>query len=199
VSQTPEDSHAIEPLIEAELTEREVQTQAPDWYQNWRNRIHQWVRNNTDDRLASIITLVPDMLMMVVRLAKDPRVPWMLKGQLVLAAAYVISPLDLVPEGLLGPIGLAEDAGVLALVLFWLKGLSQVDPRVLHDNWPGKGEVDEVIDRIHGQITDNRDRIYSTDVWQKIERRFGRSERTPRTIRVKSPDWLRRRKARQGA
>lgn len=199
MSQTPEDNHAIEPLAEAELTEQDIQTQAPDWYQNWRNRIHLWVRNNTDDRLASIITFVPDMLMLVVRLAKDPRVPWMLKGQLVLAAAYVISPFDLVPEGLLGPIGLAEDAGVLALVLFWLKGMSQVDPRVLHENWPGKGEVDQVIDRIHGQITDNRDRIYSTDVWQKIERRFGRGERTPRTIRVKSPDWLRRKRSGQTA
>src|SRR5690606_33154027 len=106
---------------------------------------------------------------------------------------------DLVPEALLGPIGLAEDAGVLALVLFWLKGLTQVDPRVLHENWPGKGEVDQVIDRVHAQIIDNRDRIYSTDVWQTIERRFGRGNRPPKVIRVKSPDWIRRRRAAQNA
>ena len=175
------------------LSEQDIQQEAPGWYTRWRARIHAWVRDHGDDRLASILTLVPDMLMLVLRLARDPRVPWMLKGQLLLAAAYVISPFDLVPEGLLGPIGLAEDAGVLALVLFWLKGLTQVDPRILHENWPGKGEVDQVIDRVHSQIVDNRDKIYSSDVWQKIERRFGRGDRTPRVIRVKSPDWIRRR------
>lgn len=171
-----------------------VQAALSGWYERWRDRIHEWARHNADDRLASILTLVPDMLMLVVRLARDPRVPWMLKGQLVLAAAYVISPFDLVPEGILGPIGLADDAGVLALVLYWLKGLAQVDPRVLHDNWPGKGEVDEVIDRVHSQIVENRERIYSSDVWQQIERRFGRANRAPRVVRVKSPDWMRRRK-----
>jgi uncharacterized membrane protein YkvA (DUF1232 family) len=193
VSDAQQDNQELALLPEAALTETQIEEQTPGWYQSWRNRIHEWVRKNGDDRLATVLTLVPDMLMLVVRLARDPRVPWMLKGQLLLAAAYVISPFDLVPEGLLGPIGLAEDAGVLALVLFWLKGLTQVDPRVLHENWPGKGEVDQVIDRVHGQIIDNRDKIYSTDVWQTIEKRFGRSNRTPKVIRVKSPNWLRRR------
>lgn len=193
MSDEQNDHLALQPY--GALSEQEIEQAAPGWYTRWRSRIHIWVRDHADDRLASILTFVPDMLMLVVRLARDPRVPWMLKGQLLLAAAYVISPFDLVPEGLLGPIGLSDDAGVLALVLFWLKGLSQVDPRVLHENWPGKEEVDLVIDRVHSQILDNRDRIYSSDVWQKIERRFGRSERTPRIIRVKSPDWLRRRSA----
>lgn len=189
----PEQSENLVP--DTSLEPQALQDASAGWYARWRDRIHAWVERNSDDRLATILTFVPDMLMLVVRLARDPRVPWMLKGQLVLAAAYVISPFDLVPEGILGPIGLAEDAGVLALVLFWLKGLAQVDPRVLHDNWPGKGEVDEVIDRVHSQIVDNRDRIYSSDVWQKIERRFGRNRRPPKIVRVKSPDWMRRRRA----
>ncbi len=37
---------------------------------------------------------------------------------MVAAAGYVVSPVDLLPEGLLGPIGLADDAAVLA----WLAG-----------------------------------------------------------------------------
>ncbi|PWJ49262.1 Uncharacterized membrane protein YkvA, DUF1232 family [Quadrisphaera granulorum] len=43
------------------------------------------------------------------------------RGRLALmaaAAAYVVSPADLLPEGLLGPIGLTDDAAVLA----WLTG-----------------------------------------------------------------------------
>ncbi|TNM68879.1 DUF1232 domain-containing protein [Streptomyces sp. NP160] len=43
------------------------------------------------------------------------------RGRLLLmaaSAAYVVSPADLLPEGLLGPVGLADDAAVLA----WLAG-----------------------------------------------------------------------------
>ncbi|WP_206690462.1 YkvA family protein [Quadrisphaera sp. INWT6] len=39
-------------------------------------------------------------------------------GLMVAAAGYVVSPVDLLPEGILGPIGLADDAAVLA----WLAG-----------------------------------------------------------------------------
>lgn len=39
-------------------------------------------------------------------------------GLMVAAAGYVISPIDLLPEGVLGPLGLADDAAVLA----WLAG-----------------------------------------------------------------------------
>jgi uncharacterized membrane protein YkvA (DUF1232 family) len=43
------------------------------------------------------------------------------KGRLfamVLAAAYILSPLDLIPEGLLGPFGLVDDS----FVAVWLAG-----------------------------------------------------------------------------
>lgn len=158
---------------------------ATDWYSRWRARIHQFVAAHTDNTLASILMLVPDLLILLIRLARDPRVPISVKGQLALAAAYVLSPLDLMPEGILGVIGLADDAGVLALVLYWLKGLGKVDPTVLSDNWPGQDNVETVIDDVHETIMANRSRIISNDVWRKIEQMFG--VRTPeRKAQVKA-------------
>lgn len=42
---------------------------------------------------------------------------------MVLAAIYVVSPVDLVPEAFLGPLGLADDLGVAA----WLAGALLVE------------------------------------------------------------------------
>jgi uncharacterized membrane protein YkvA (DUF1232 family) len=171
------DPNILEPMNQ-ETIEREL----PGWYNRWRKRIHEWMSSHADPPLASIVTLVPDLLVLTVRLAKDSRVPLLVKGQLLLAAAYVISPVDLMPEAVLGVIGLAEDAGVLALVLYWLKHMGRVDLEVLRENWPGKEEVDHVIDGLHDEIERNRDRIIGAEVWQKIERRFGKNAREERRI-----------------
>jgi uncharacterized membrane protein YkvA (DUF1232 family) len=169
------------------MSQEEVEREAPDWYSRWRARIHDWVRAHSDSTLASIVTLVPDLLVLTIRLAKDPRVPFLVKGQLILAAAYVISPIDFLPEAALGVIGLAEDAGVLALVLYWLKHMGRIDTAVLHDNWPGREDVDRVIDGLHDEIERNREKIIGADVWQKIEQRFGKAARQQRQQRSFNP------------
>jgi len=168
----PFDDLSIEPL-----TQQEIEEKSPDWYETWRGRIHDWISTHADDEFAQIVLLVPDLLALVVRLARDKRVPFMLKGQLLLAAAYVLSPFDLVPEAMLGVLGLADDAGVLVLVLMWIKGLASVDPQVLRENWSGRGDVIEVIDSLHGRISANAEKLYSPKVWRTIQARFGKVKR----------------------
>lgn len=162
----------IEPLNEQQITQR-----APDWYETWRARIRDWIRSHADDEVASIVLVVPDLLALVVRLARDKRVPFLLKGQLVLAAAYVLSPVDLIPEMMLGVLGLSDDAGVLMLVLMWIKGIASLDRQVLKENWSGQGDVIDVIDGLHERITANADRLYGDKVWKTLQRRFGGARR----------------------
>ena len=50
-------------------------------------------------------------------------------GLSLLGIVYVISPLDLVPELFLGPFGLADDAGILAMSVGYLVASSD---RYLH-------------------------------------------------------------------
>ena len=47
---------------------------------------------------------------------------WLILG-IVICIIYIISPLDLIPEIPLGPMGLIDDAGVLAFMLFLIKKL----------------------------------------------------------------------------
>ena len=53
---------------------------------------------------------------LTVRLLREPRVPLPLKALPVLAAAYVISPLDFVPD-VLPLIGQIDDLGVMVIAL----------------------------------------------------------------------------------
>ena len=169
----PFDELGIEPMNQTQIEQK-----SPDWYETWRGRIQSWISTHADDEFAQIVLLVPDLLALVVRLARDKRVPFRLKGQLLLAAAYVLSPFDLVPEAMLGVLGLADDAGVLVLVLMWIRGLASVDVEVLRDNWSGAGDVIDVIESLHGRISANAERLYNPKVWRMIQARFGKVKRS---------------------
>jgi uncharacterized membrane protein YkvA (DUF1232 family) len=70
-------------------------------------------------------------------------------------------------------LGLSDDAGVLMLVLMWIKGIASLDRQVLKEHWSGQGDVIDVIDGLHERITANADRLYGEKVWKTLQRRFG--------------------------
>lgn len=75
-------------------------------------------------------------LLLAWRLLRDPRVAPRLKLVApVIAAVYVLSPIDLVPDFLLG-LGQLDDVGVLALVVIVLTRLLPrlADPEVLREH-----------------------------------------------------------------
>jgi uncharacterized membrane protein YkvA (DUF1232 family) len=76
--------------------------------------------------LALLLTLVVGYLMWRYRV--PPR------GLLAMGAAavYLISPIDLVPEAILGPLGLVDDAGVLAAAALFVYKLVKAR-RILAD------------------------------------------------------------------
>lgn len=48
---------------------------------------------------------------------KEKKTDWGLIGLIIFTVAYVLSPIDLIPEGLLGPLGFADDAALIAYLL----------------------------------------------------------------------------------
>ena len=79
-------------------------------------------------------TLIPDCIVLVSRLVRDPRVPRWRKALLFALAGYLALPFDLVPDFI--PVaGQLDDAIVVALVL---RGLirSGGEPLV-RELWPG--------------------------------------------------------------
>jgi uncharacterized membrane protein YkvA (DUF1232 family) len=77
---------------------------------------------------------IPDCVVLVRRLLRDPRVPRRRKAALVLLAAYLLLPFDLVPDFI--PVaGQLDDAILVALVLRSLvRGGGEA---VLREHWPG--------------------------------------------------------------
>jgi uncharacterized membrane protein YkvA (DUF1232 family) len=77
---------------------------------------------------------IPDCVVLVERLVRDPRVPRRRKLALVLLAAYLVLPFDLVPDFI--PVaGQFDDAILVALVLRTL--LRGGGEPLVREHWPG--------------------------------------------------------------
>jgi uncharacterized membrane protein YkvA (DUF1232 family) len=77
---------------------------------------------------------LPDCVVLVERLLRDPRVPRRRKLLLAATAAYLALPFDLVPDFI--PVaGQLDDAIILALVLRGL--LRSGGGELIRENWPG--------------------------------------------------------------
>ena len=96
--------------------------------------------------LRDLALLVPDLTVLLTRLLRDPRVPRGPKLVALFGLGYVLSPVDLVPEILLGPIGLVDDLLVLTAALSLL--LNDVHPDVVRAHWSGKGDALDVVQRV---------------------------------------------------
>jgi uncharacterized membrane protein YkvA (DUF1232 family) len=91
------------------------------------------------------VLLLPDLGVLLLRLLRDSRVPISCKVIAVLGIGYALSPIDLVPSLLVGPIGLVDDLLVVSAALS--KILNQVHPDVVRSHWSGQGDALEAIQR----------------------------------------------------
>lgn len=90
--------------------------------------------------------LLPNLVKLVARLIRDPRVPRRSKLALGLAFAYVASPIDLIPE-VIPVVGWADDLLILMLALDAL--IERAGKEVVEEHWDGPvdllGMIREVI------------------------------------------------------
>ena len=102
--------------------------------------------------LRELARFVPDCVTAIRRLRRDPRVPRRAKVALVLAALWVASPVDLLPE-FLPVIGPLDDLVVAALALRY--AARQVPRQALLEAWPGDPRL---LERLLGPIPPVRPR-----------------------------------------
>ena len=92
-----------------------------------------------------LLLLLPDFTVLLARLLREPRVPMGSKLLALAGLGYVISPIDLLPSLLLGPLGLLDDLLVVTAALSRL--LNHAHPDVIRHHWPGQGDALEAIQR----------------------------------------------------
>jgi len=103
-------------------------------------------RLRANSGFGDLLLFLPDTVVLLSRLMRDDRVPFRAKVVALFGVGYVLSPIDLLPEVLLGPIGLVDDLFVVAATLSRL--LHDVHPDVVRSHWPGQGDALVVIHRI---------------------------------------------------
>ncbi len=139
-------AHRHDKLIEIELNPKEVR-----FYDRLRATVVV-PRYGVSSSLADLLLLLPDLAVLLFRLARDPRVPIGAKVIAGLGVGYVLSPIEVLPEIILGPIGLIDDLLVVGTALSRL--LKSVHPDVVRSHWSGQGDA---LDAIH-RVTDWTDK-----------------------------------------
>lgn len=97
---------------------------------------------------AAALRLLPDLVRLVRRLAADRSLPRGVRVRLWLLLAYLLMPIDLVPD-FVPVLGYADDAVVVALALRAV--VRRAGPQALARHWPGDRAGLEVISRLAGR------------------------------------------------
>lgn len=105
-----------------------------------------WRAKPDDARLSEALSLVPDVLRLVRGLVTDPDVPRGVRLRVGLLLAWLISPVDLLPEFL--PIGYLDDAIVTVIALRSI--MRRAGPEALARHWSGTPGGLRVVRRLAG-------------------------------------------------
>jgi uncharacterized membrane protein YkvA (DUF1232 family) len=97
--------------------------------------------------LTEAIRLLPDLLRLISRLARDAGLPRRVRIRLWLLVAYLALPIDLVPD-FIPVLGYADDAIVVALVLRSV--VRGAGPQALERHWPGTSDGLAAVRRLAG-------------------------------------------------
>jgi len=136
-----------------------------DFYKKLREKIQNYL-NKHNSKYTEYLLLAPDLFHLLVKLSLDPRVPSDKKAKFVAVIAYFISPIDLLPEILLGPIGYLDDIALTAYVIN--EYINQTDPQIVRELWAGDQEILTIIKN----IVTTADKVIGSGLWKKIRKRF---------------------------
>lgn len=142
-----------------------------DFYQQMRESIRTWLDGKgANYKFARYLLTAPDLFHLLCRLAVDKEVSASDKATLAGAIVYFISPLDVMPEGLAGPVAYADDVALAAWVLNSL--INKTDPAIVMRHWAGDEDALDLIQ----QILQVADEMVGSGLWAKIRGAFSGSE-----------------------
>jgi uncharacterized membrane protein YkvA (DUF1232 family) len=103
--------------------------------------------HNDRATFTDALRLLPDVLRLLRRLAADPTLPRGVRIRLSLLIAYLLFPLDPVPD-FIPVVGYADDAIIVALALRSVTRAA--GPEALDRHWPGSPDGLRAIKRLAG-------------------------------------------------
>ena len=142
-------------------------------------------------RLARLVLKLPMYARVVWGMLRDPRTPIGLKGMLAAALAYVVLPVDLIPD-VIPIIGQADDLTVLLLVLDLFIQNAPAEVRAEHTARArnGTADLDRDLAKLRSLMGGRFDRI--RDDLPELLDRYGRL-RDPDELKRALASWRRQR------
>jgi uncharacterized membrane protein YkvA (DUF1232 family) len=140
-------------------------------------------------RMARVVIKLPTYARMVWGIFRDPRTPVGLKAILGAALAYVVLPVDLIPD-VIPILGQADDLTVLLLVLDLFVQNAPPEVRAEHASRArnGTADLDRDLARMRELMGDRYDRI--RDNLPELLERYGRL-RDPDEVKEMLVSWRR--------
>lgn len=137
-----------------------------DFYQKMRVDIREWLQTKTGKgyKWGEYLLLAPDLFHLLAKLAIDKDVPAGEKAKIAGALAYFISPIDLVPEAMFGPMGYLDDVALAAYVISSI--MKNSDPEIVTRQWAGEQDVLELVQ----QIVDVGAEMLGDKLWTKLKK-----------------------------
>jgi uncharacterized membrane protein YkvA (DUF1232 family) len=135
------------------------------YYHELRKKFKSWIQTDEgkDHKWSEYLLAAPDLFHLLCKLSIDKDVPVKEKAKLAGVIAYFVSPIDLVPEAIVGPIGYIDDIALAAYVLNQI--VNNTDPEIIKRHWAGEGDVLELIQRILGKA----DEMIGSGLWAKLK------------------------------
>ncbi len=120
-------------------------------------------RGKVGRQAAAALLLVPDVFIMLVRMALDEEVPKPTRALLASALAYFILPIDLLPELVIGPVGFLDDL-ILALAVLSQAFGGELEPYA-EKYWSGSQSVRTVA----GDVLEAAHGLVGVDVYERLK------------------------------
>ena len=136
-----------------------------EYYRSLREKIVKWGGPASDrQKWRDYILIAPDFFHLLWKLSADPEVPRKQKMYLLAVLSYFISPIDLIPEAVLGPLAFTDDIALGAFVVNQL--LNHIDPQLLKKYWLGDGDVLHAIKKVLAVA----EKMVGSKIWRKLRR-----------------------------
>jgi len=139
-----------------------------DFYLKLRDKVSEWFEKYADEKpeYANYILLVPDFFYLLVRLTLDDRIPAIDKAKFAGVIAYFFSPIDFLPEALLGPVGYLDDLALTCFVLnLYINKQDEAGQAVVKELWPGDQDLLNTIK----SVLQKADEWLGSGLWEKIQ------------------------------
>ncbi|MCF7920770.1 MAG: DUF1232 domain-containing protein [Candidatus Cloacimonetes bacterium] len=156
---------------ESEVMIQELNTdskKAEDIYDKLRAKVNTFTADKFRGKYGKLIDyllLLPDFVVLLIRLACDKRVSGTQKIMVGGIILYVISPIDIIPD-FIPVIGLADD---LLLVVYGLNTIvNEIDKEIVEEHWSGNDDLLQTL----RNAADIAEKFLSKNVIKKISAFF---------------------------